>query len=544
MKKTITLMMTLMVAICANASIWKANADTPVAAGSQLVDDDLLTATIPFKTTLGNVKKTIASESFTNYIQVRTDKDPTADTPTGTEKSGSSSIVVDVKKDVTVTVYYRRQSVEKDGERSFNSNDGKDLKIFDQNANYAVLDGEMSILEEVQNAETGVVEYGFGTKTYTLTAGRKYTITARGTTIYFFGFKYEESSNTQEATAFDWIFTSISDDDVALLNGDITNWEYDSGNERWSNLTEYKNAPLTAIKDGEAVELAFTKGLTFTAGKGGKLRLEKKNKRLSLNGGNITVSTPSLKAGQVVTIVSRIANKTAFERRLIATNLYVAEGFGPSKADEWITNIGVVAKDGPITITTNKGGINLQSISVSVIQEKFNVTVGEAGWATFTAPVPVSVPEGLSAYIISQINSDHVLLSSVTEVPAHQAIVVKGDAGKYAMTAIESAAEVSNQLSTSTDYVQANGTQYALANGNKGVGFYRVQEGEMINGGKGFLKISDSSVNAFTFGDADGISTIEQNANGRMDFYNLQGMQVAHPTKGIYIVNGKKVIIR
>ena len=58
------------------------------------------------------------------------------------------------------------------------------------------------------------------------------------------------------------------------------------------------------------------------------------------------------------------------------------------------------------------------------------------------------------------------------------------------------------------------------------------------------LKISDSSVNAFTFGDADGISTIEQNANGRMDFYNLQGMQVAHPTKGIYIVNGKKVIIR
>ena len=29
-----------------------------------------------------------------------------------------------------------------------------------------------------------------------------------------------------------------------------------------------------------------------------------------------------------------------------------------------------------------------------------------------------------------------------------------------------------------------------------------------------------------------------------MDFYNLQGMQVAHPTKGIYIVNGKKVIIR
>ena len=538
MKKTITLMMTLMMAICANATVWKASGSTPAEAGSQLVNDDLITATIPFATTVKSAKKTIGDESFTHYIQVRTDKDPTAEAPNGTEKTGSSSIVLDVKKSITLTLYYRRQAVNTEGEISFNSNDGKDVKVYDQNDKCAVIDGELAILEEQE--VDGVVAYGFGTKKYELMAGGKYTIAARGTTINLYGIKYEGTV----AAAYEWDFTQLSDDDIDLLNADTDHWEYDSSNERWNNSVELNNVPLTATKDGAAVELAFTKGLKFKAGKGGKLRVEKKNKRLSLNGADITVTTPTLKAGQVITIRSRIGNKTAFERRLVATNLYVTEGFGPSTKDEWITNIGIVAKDGPVTITTKSGGINLQSISVSLENTEFQAIIGKAGWATFTAPLPVSIPEGLTAFVVDEINGDFALLSDVTEAPAHQPVVLKGEAGTYTLPVVESASEKPNQLTVSTDFVTADGSQYALANGNKGIGFYRVKSDEIINGGKGFLKVSGSSSNAFTFGDADGINTIEGNANPRMEFYNLQGMQVAHPTKGLYIVNGKKVIIK
>lgn len=41
-----------------------------------------------------------------------------------------------------------------------------------------------------------------------------------------------------------------------------------------------------------------------------------------------------------------------------------------------------------------------------------------------------------------------------------------------------------------------------------------------------------------------GVSEIELDANAPAVFYNLQGVKVDNPTKGIYIVNGKKVVIK
>ena len=51
---------------------------------------------------------------------------------------------------------------------------------------------------------------------------------------------------------------------------------------------------------------------------------------------------------------------------------------------------------------------------------------------------------------------------------------------------------------------------------------------------------------SFSFdGDATGIEKVENaavNANGTM--FNLAGQRVAQPTKGLYIVNGKKVVVK
>ena len=33
-------------------------------------------------------------------------------------------------------------------------------------------------------------------------------------------------------------------------------------------------------------------------------------------------------------------------------------------------------------------------------------------------------------------------------------------------------------------------------------------------------------------------------ADGRSDIYNLNGQKVLNPTKGLYIVNGKKMVIK
>jgi hypothetical protein len=62
------------------------------------------------------------------------------------------------------------------------------------------------------------------------------------------------------------------------------------------------------------------------------------------------------------------------------------------------------------------------------------------------------------------------------------------------------------------------------------------------------VSIFDGGAKAIiTFEDdvTDGIKLIdgdEQNANGSI--YDIQGRKVENPTKGIYIVNGKKVVIK
>ncbi len=50
------------------------------------------------------------------------------------------------------------------------------------------------------------------------------------------------------------------------------------------------------------------------------------------------------------------------------------------------------------------------------------------------------------------------------------------------------------------------------------------------------------------FGDDNGTTGIQTIDNGKLTidnvYYDLQGRRVAKPTKGLYIVNGKKVIIK
>ena len=99
-------------------------------------------------------------------------------------------------------------------------------------------------------------------------------------------------------------------------------------------------------------------------------------------------------------------------------------------------------------------------------------------------------------------------------------------------------------LKASTSYFKANGSQYVLANGSKGIGFYKAAEGTIINGGKGYLSITGSASNEFVFGIEDGIhETVTSNKEDNV-YYNLQGVRVDKPTMGVYIVNGKKVVLK
>ena len=54
-----------------------------------------------------------------------------------------------------------------------------------------------------------------------------------------------------------------------------------------------------------------------------------------------------------------------------------------------------------------------------------------------------------------------------------------------------------------------------------------------------FIDLEDISGNTTGI---KGIKNVDELMNGK--FYNLQGQEVKNPTKGIFIVNGKKVILK
>ena len=186
MKKIFTLIAMAAMAIGANAQVWKVNADTPTAENSTWLDDDLVTVKTTFAGTVKESAATIAGEEFTHYAQVRVDAAPTAAVPQGTDKGGSTSLIITPKKDVTYTIYYRRQAGD------WTSNDGKDVKVIDQADAGTVLEAEMTIDSKTEDGN-----YGLAMKVVSLKAGKTYTVWARGTTLNYYGMKFEAAGGEQ-----------------------------------------------------------------------------------------------------------------------------------------------------------------------------------------------------------------------------------------------------------------------------------------------------------------------------------------------------------
>ncbi len=196
------------------------------------------------------------------------------------------------------------------------------------------------------------------------------------------------------------------------------------------------------------------------------------------------------------------------------------------------------------------------------------VTVSAVGYATFYTPVAVTIPETVTAYVISETATNSVVLKEVTGVvPAGTGLILEGEEGvhTFAIATEGIPAEFDKGLlqgSTAKTYVTAvaNTTYYVLAKpaGAADAGLYKAKldkiEGTaFLNGAnKVYLPVEVAAQAApvmFSFRRGEGttgIGELESTANGQQPtaVYDLAGRRVLNPTKGMYIVNGKKVVIK
>ena len=187
------------------------------------------------------------------------------------------------------------------------------------------------------------------------------------------------------------------------------------------------------------------------------------------------------------------------------------------------------------------------------IVDQMTLNITEAGAATLVLPFGAALPAGVKAYTLNYTaGNDKVKATEVTAITANQPVLINAAAGNYTFT---------SNGTTNTDspvYGALTGvyatkvvpTGSYILTLKDGVTAFRKADGSTntVAANHAYLTAdgAGASILDIDFGNTTGISTTLVNSEKRIvnSVYDLQGRKVAQPTKGLYIVNGKKVIIK
>ena len=173
------------------------------------------------------------------------------------------------------------------------------------------------------------------------------------------------------------------------------------------------------------------------------------------------------------------------------------------------------------------------------------------GWATYIPTYNVQFADG-DAYVVTDVNTTTgaVTIESVTKVPVNTPVLLKG-AGEKTITVLTDATVavpstnmlmISNGTNLSTEY------PYVLAKNGDAAGFKQWTGAMSSLKGRAILPLDNkiSSAREFFFieDETTGIKNVNRKVDNNNCNFNLAGQRVAQPTKGLYIVNGKKVAIK
>lgn len=171
-------------------------------------------------------------------------------------------------------------------------------------------------------------------------------------------------------------------------------------------------------------------------------------------------------------------------------------------------------------------------------------------YATLCLPFTVTL-DGCNAYTLT-LNSAKTgltLSEPMTEVPAGTPVFLKGtSASATANIAADDAygAPLTTTALTGTylDQAVAGDKDYFLGKANGKVGFYHWN-GTKLKANRAYIENTTSNVKGFVidFDSADAIRSLFENAEDS-DIYDLSGRRISQPKHGIFIVNGKKIIVK
>ena len=267
------------------------------------------------------------------------------------------------------------------------------------------------------------------------------------------------------------------------------------------------------------------------------------NSDTSLDGGNATATVLNFQTGKT-------SNET----------VVASSSSASSKSKE--IDLSSIATDYTTGYITAGGGVRIWSLTVAIEPTDINVSVTSAKYATFsdhvardfsTSGITVlkAVPDGAGKVDLEEI-SDGI-------VPANEGVVLYSDDEVNAAIPATKATGtgdfsdndmVANVVKTwITEDGGSSKVNYILSNGTNGVGFYKAKAaGANLAAHRAYLSTAATAgardYLEFSFGETTAITKVENTKQNVESYYNLNGQRIANPTKGLYIVNGKKVVIK
>ena len=355
-------------------------------------------------------------------------------------------------------------------------------------------------------------------------------------------------------------FTTTANEDNQQRYTDIT-LRYEGAEDVVVRVTQKYNVPdyatLPFVFDGGKDQLAGTFGLTQSG-----LGTDYANSpKLKFDGSGDYVV---LKVNEAPTSVSFLIQGNSFSGGTFKVH---TSADGETYTDiATYTELGSVAQTKIINniaadvhyikwlyVTKVTGNVGLGNI---VVRTEAMVTMNQYGWATFSCNKALDFTgSGLEAYIITDhVGTTDITKKAVTKVPANTGLLLKGEEqGLHLVGLAYNGTEnvTGNCLKPGTgEEVQAESdkTKYMLTvRDDKAVFAVISTYAPVIEVGKAYLEFN-GTVEAAAFnldlGETTGISAIENAQMTDGNVYNLNGQRVAQPTKGLYIVNGKKVVIK
>lgn len=214
----------------------------------------------------------------------------------------------------------------------------------------------------------------------------------------------------------------------------------------------------------------------------------------------------------------------------------------------------------------NSTQVYINSVTITGVPLTTTITISDAKYATYFNSIPVELPANLQAATVDNETSGTLTFNyrygEGDVIPGGTPVLLKATtAGEYTLTYVANdatAAPTGNYLygsdvATTTTGGGAGAKYYALQYGtgdNASVlGFYWMNDGgaAFTSGAhKAWLALPASvSASSFTLdGQTTDINVAEKLSNTEKVIYNLNGQRILNPSKGLYIVNGKKIVMK